>query len=129
MTEKATKIRKQLATVLESWMRARPDLDTQVKLAKASGLGQTTIGRILNCTVSATVDSLDSISAAFGKQPGELLLSESDNRVKYDAKRYARLPDYEKIRVEAFIEHVLSDYENSPKPKTDTKKKAGRVSA
>src|SRR5258708_6716274 len=124
-----SKIRKQLSDNLKIWMRDRPDLDTQMKIAHASGVGQTTIGRIINCTVSATVDSLESIAAAFGRQPGELLLGDSDTRVKYDMKRYARLPDYEKIRVEAFINHVLSDYENSPTPKTDTKKKAGRASA
>ncbi len=110
-------------------MRERIDLDTQMKVSDKSGVGQTTIGRILNCKVSATVDILHAIAKAFGRQPGELLMSDSDNRVKYDMARYAKLPDYEKVRIEAFINHVLSDYDKLTPAKGESKKKASHQSA
>lgn len=96
-------------------MHGTPRLDTQVKLAKASGLGQTTIGRILNCKVAATIDALQQIAAAFGREAGELLMSPEMARVNYDVARYSKLPVYERVRVDAFVAEVIKEHAESGK--------------
>ncbi|WP_144409749.1 helix-turn-helix domain-containing protein [Cupriavidus basilensis] len=115
--DKHQPIRMVLATTLARWMAQRPDLDTQMKVADASGLGQTTIGRVLNGKVSATIDILEALGLAFGRDPGELIRQDSAG-INYEMDRYARLPDYEKARVEAFIKHVINEQEfrSSPTP-------------
>jgi transcriptional regulator with XRE-family HTH domain len=113
-------IRKHVAANLKSWMRANPNLDTQVKVSTASGVAQATVSRILLGTTPATADILDAIAKAFRRDPGDLLTSNADAKVQYDPARFASLPDYEKVRIQAFIKHVLSEYElpTTDKPKT-----------
>ncbi|MFM0226155.1 helix-turn-helix domain-containing protein [Paraburkholderia dipogonis] len=115
-------IRKHVAANLKNWMRADPNLDTQVKVSKASGVAQTTVSRILLGTTPATADILDAIAKAFRRDPGDLLTNNSDVKVQYDLTKFARLPDYEKVRIEAFIKHVLTEYEHPPteEPKKKT---------
>jgi transcriptional regulator with XRE-family HTH domain len=113
-------IRKHVAANLKNWMRADPNLDTQVKVSKASGVAQTTVSRILLGTTPATADILDAIAKAFRRDPGDLLTNNSDVKVQYDVTKFARLPDYEKVRIEAYIRHVLAEHELPP---TDEPKK------
>lgn len=117
-------IRKYVAENLKNWMRANPNLDTQVKVSNASGVAQTTVSRILLGTTPATADILDAIAKAFRRDPGDLLTNNSDAKVQYDLTKFARLPDYEKVRIEAFIKHVLTEYEDPPKE--EPKKKTPR---
>ncbi|CAN7643380.1 helix-turn-helix domain-containing protein [Paraburkholderia terricola] len=115
-------IRKHVAENLKNWMRADPNLDTQVKVSKASGVAQTTVSRILLGTTPATADILDAIAKAFRRDPGDLLTNNSATKVQYDLTKFARLPDYEKVRIEAFIKHVLTEHELPPteEPKKKT---------
>ena len=99
-----------VAKKLVDWMKSNPALDTQMKLAIASGVGQTTIGRILKSEVSPTLESVTKICAAFGKEVGELISVPSKSSINYDTKAYAKLPEYEKARVEAFIKVVLQQH-------------------
>jgi transcriptional regulator with XRE-family HTH domain len=117
LPEGQQRLRQHLAKTLASWMESTAHLNTQVKLAEASGLGQSTIGRILNGTVSATIDALQQIADAFGRDPGELLLSSDLVRVNYDAGRYASLPKYERARVDAFIAEVIEQYASAGRPR------------
>lgn len=104
---------KVFAANLVRLMAVRPDLDTQVKVAQASGVAQTTVGRILRGTVSPTLDNVETIAAAFGKTVGEMIDStfSSAAEIAYDRVRYAKLPREEKSRVESYIEHILREYE------------------
>lgn len=102
-------------------MNSTPALDSQVKVGKAANVGQTTVSRILNGSVPATLDVLDAIAKAFGRDVSDLLSSQPETKINYDPKKFARLPDYEKVRVEAFIEHVLREYENPPSAETKNK--------
>src|SRR5260364_277907 len=71
-------IGKVLATNLARLMAERPDLNTQIKVAKKSGIGQTTVGRILRNEVSATADNIEAIACAFGLSVGELLSTQTN---------------------------------------------------
>src|SRR5260363_178275 len=73
-------IGKVLATNLARLMAERPDLNTQIKVAKKSGIGQTTVGRILRNEVSATADNIEAIACAFGLSVGELLSTQTNVR-------------------------------------------------
>src|SRR5260364_265519 len=55
-----------------------PDLNTQIKVAKKSGIGQTTVGRILRNESSATADNIEAIACAFGLSVGELLSTQTN---------------------------------------------------
>lgn len=123
-TSVSPSIRKHVAENLKNWMRATPHLDTQVKVSAASGVAQTTVSRILLGTTPATADILDAIAKAFRRDPGDLLTDNSDMKVQYDRTKFSRLPDYEKVRIEAFIKHVLTEYEEPSTP--DPKKKSPR---
>jgi hypothetical protein len=117
-------IRKVVAENLKAWMRADPNLDTQVKVSAASKVGQTTVSRILLGTTAATADVLDAIAKAFRRDAGDLFADNRAAKVQYDSGKFARLPDYEKARIEAFIKHVLTEAEQSSG--TPTKKKTTR---
>lgn len=54
-------------------MASRPDLDSQNKLGKKTGLAQSTIGRILHMVNATDVDVIDALAKAYGVQPEYLL--------------------------------------------------------
>ena len=66
-------LRKTFAGRVRDLMDARADLDTQVKVAQRSGVGQSTVARILASDTAATLDSVEAIAAAFGVAPAALL--------------------------------------------------------
>lgn len=82
-------------------MDAFPDLGTQVKLAKRTGIGQTTIGRIRRGEVNATSDNIRSLADAFGV-PVSFLYDETDVR---GLTPEARRDWYEKITADYINEH------------------------
>lgn len=67
-----------VARRLKALMAHRQDLDTQGKLAKKSGVGQTTIGRILRSEVDAGIGTLSEIAAAFGVERSYFFSLEED---------------------------------------------------
>ncbi len=72
----AAQLRQVIADRLRTLMGARPDLDTQVKLAKRAGLSQSTVARILSADSSATSDSLAQLASAFSTSPASLLIDD-----------------------------------------------------
>lgn len=103
-------IREVLAMNLKRWMSGRIDLDTQMKVADKSGIGQTTIGRILNIQVAPTLDVLEQLATAFDRHVSELVARPETGTISFDRTRYARLPEYEKQRIEALIQSVIDLY-------------------
>lgn len=99
-----------VADRLKDWMRDNPALDTQKKLAEFAGVGQTTVSRLLKKQVSPTLDVLDRICIAFGRDTEELIALPNAASIHYDRAAYAKLPDYEKVRVEGFIRHAIEQY-------------------
>src|SRR5260363_439026 len=73
-------IGKVLATNLARLMAERPDLNTQIKVAKKTGICQSRVGRILRNEVSATADNIEAIACAFGLSVGELLSTQTNVR-------------------------------------------------
>lgn len=65
-------IRHVIARRLGFLMSCTPSLDTQMKLAARTGIGQTTIGRIRRGEVNATADNIKRIADAFGTPVGYL---------------------------------------------------------
>lgn len=64
--------RKIIAERLDALMKSTPALSTQVKLAKKSGVGQTTIGRVRRAEVDASAENIRKIAGAFGLTAGYL---------------------------------------------------------
>jgi len=62
-----------LATRLRSLMDHRPDLDTQTKIHKKTGLSQSTVQRILAREVHTSLDIVELLAHAFGVNPQDLI--------------------------------------------------------
>lgn len=67
------KISKIISSNIDRLMKARPDLNTQEKLASKAGVSSSTIFRVRRGEVAITVDNLDSIAKAFGLEAKDLL--------------------------------------------------------
>jgi transcriptional regulator with XRE-family HTH domain len=70
---------------LDKLMRETPSLDTQQKLARRSGVGQSSIGRIRRGEISTTVDTLDALALAFGLTAADLLQDPEEFAVKAES--------------------------------------------
>lgn len=66
-------LRDTLAVNLRALMDARPDLDTQQKIAEKTGLSQSTVNRILSRAVDATIGTVAALAAAYRVHPVKLL--------------------------------------------------------
>lgn len=94
---------------LQAWMQDNRELPTQGKLAKASGVAQATINRMLNNEASVSISTLESIASAFGRHGYELLISTRDpGSINYDRTKYALLPESEKAKIESYIDFVIT---------------------
>lgn len=78
-------MREILAVNLKKRMAKQPDLDSSAKLEQRSGVGHSTINRIVNAAVSTTLDKVEAIASAFGIPPLELL---SDERSASTHKKF-----------------------------------------
>jgi transcriptional regulator with XRE-family HTH domain len=70
-----------LSTRLRELMEQRPDLDTQVKVSKRAGIGQSTVGRILSRDVHTSLDVVEAIAQALRVHPIALLTDPRDMTV------------------------------------------------
>ena len=95
------KIRQVLAAQIKDRMARRPDLDTQVKLATAAHVTQSTIWRILEEKVGASIDVVEALAKAFGVPPVALLSGDQENRL---LEAWSKLTDEERYRVVVFME-------------------------
>lgn len=68
-----------VAANLKRLMDSSTNLRTQAQVSARSGVGQTTIGRILRAEVDARSDSLAALARAFGKSDYDLLRSDITN--------------------------------------------------
>lgn len=100
---------------LQRWMRNSDKLNSQGKVSRASGIGQSTINRMLNNEASVTIATLESLAEAFGKHGYEMLMHPNDpSLIKYDRERYALLPKSEKDKVESYIDFIISQSDKKP---------------
>lgn len=95
------KTRQVLAARLKDCMARRPDLDTQVKVARAADVTQSTVGRCLSASSAATVDLLDQLAKAFGIPPLELIAQAQERQM---LELWRKLTDEDKYRAMAFME-------------------------
>lgn len=70
-----------LAANLAALMDAHPQYKSQMKLCKASGVGQTTIGRMRRGEGAATIDNVQKIAKAFGLSSSDLLRPSLSSRI------------------------------------------------
>lgn len=73
-------LREVLAENLQKVMARTPDADTGPKLEAKSGVGQSTVSRIINRQTAVNLDKLEAIAKALGVQPWELLLDSKESR-------------------------------------------------
>lgn len=106
-------IRHTLAERIRELMDARVTLDTQVKLAEKSGVGQSTIQRILAQEASATVDTVEAIAKAFGVAP-VVLLSDS-HRDEHLLSLWCQLNDTDKARMLSFAQVAIESQRHDAK--------------
>ena len=99
------KIRQVLADQIRSRMAKKPDLDTQTKLSKAAGVTQSTVWRILEGQVGASVDVVESLGKAFGV-PAIVLLSDPDQVQFMDL--WSQLDDHDRSKVLAYMQVTIS---------------------
>lgn len=66
-------VEKTLAQNLDLLMSARPEFNSQLKLSRASGVGQTTVGRIRRADGAATIDNVEKLAKVFHLRAFELL--------------------------------------------------------
>jgi len=104
-----------LAIRLKTLKDARPDLDTQIKIHKKTGLSQSTVQRVLAADVHTGLDVLQALADAFGLPPLELLRPiEQDDGLdalniapNYDENKlvltWRKLSDEDKHRVMAYL--------------------------
>lgn len=62
-----------VATKLRELMDSRPDLNTQQKIAEATGFSQSSIGRVLNAEVETNLGVIQSLARAFSVPPAHFL--------------------------------------------------------
>jgi DNA-binding Xre family transcriptional regulator len=77
-----TSLRAILAKNVRKRMEQDPSIRRQEMLEEKSGLGQSTVSRVLNCGGAATLDTLQALARAVGCQPWELLVD--DDQVRED---------------------------------------------
>jgi transcriptional regulator with XRE-family HTH domain len=78
MASKLLSARENLSANLRVLMQATPDLDSQPKIAKRSGVSQSTVGRLIRGDVRCKLDSLDGVARAFGLAAWQLLVPDLD---------------------------------------------------
>jgi len=67
-----------LAQNLKALMQSKAGPKSQLALAKKSGVGQATIGRILREETAASIDTVEEIAAAYGLQAWQLMVAGMD---------------------------------------------------
>jgi transcriptional regulator with XRE-family HTH domain len=100
-----------LALRLRALMDARPDLDTQAKVHKKTGLSQSTIQRILKREVSTGLDVVETLASAYRVGPLSLIspiesplesIAPSYDEIEL-IKSWRNLSEFDKHKVMAYI--------------------------
>ncbi|MDP9587186.1 helix-turn-helix domain-containing protein [Burkholderia ambifaria] len=106
-------LRKILARNIRRHMAANEDIRTQVQLAKAAGVAQSSVARVLKGDVDTQLFVIEAIAAAIGVPPGSLLMDDDVEQelLRFNRSLVAALPPSEKAKIESYIEFVLSQTE------------------
>lgn len=119
------RLRITLARRIDDLMRAKPGVDTQMALARRSGVGQSTIGRILRAETAATIDNVEALAGALGVAPAQLLHDSGLSGVSESVPpEFAHLPQAERERIAAFIHFTIEDYASKHRLAIDERKEA-----
>ena len=94
-----------LSRRLKELMAKRPDLDSQSKISRRTGLAQSTVGRLIHQVNAADIDVVDLLADAFGVTASELLSGEVKNI--YLASLLRQLNVQESNELILFIEFLL----------------------
>jgi hypothetical protein len=78
--DKKTTLKAILARNVRRHMESNPLIRRQEMLEEKSGMGQSTVSRVLNCGGAATLDTLEALARAIGCQPWELLVDDDQMR-------------------------------------------------
>ncbi|WP_244103686.1 helix-turn-helix domain-containing protein [Burkholderia ambifaria] len=106
-------LRKILARNIRRHMEANEDIRTQVQLAKAAGVAQSSVARVLKGEVDTQLFVIEAIADAIGVPPGSLLTNDEVEQelLRFNRSLVAALPPSEKAKIESYIEFVLSQTE------------------
>lgn len=112
---KTKPVREVLAENVLRYMREHDDIDTQPKLAKRAKVSQSSISRVCEGKIDTQLRIVESLAAAIGVTPAELLTdqSESTDALRYDRAKLAVLPRSEKEKIESYISFVLNQHTSS----------------
>lgn len=99
-------LRDRLAVRLRELMDKTITLDTQVKVAKQSGVSQATVQRILTRQQAATVDVIERLADAFQIKPSERLLLDRQERELLS--RWVGLSETNRAKVLGYIAAISS---------------------
>lgn len=91
-----------LARRLRAAMSVRSDMDTQTKLAEASGVSQSTVQRLLTAQTQCNLDTLESLAMALGLDPLELLRDEDSvpDQTRLDSAELQILALWRRVSIE-----------------------------
>lgn len=105
-----TPLRKILARNVRHYMETCEHIRTQVKLAKAAGLAQSSIARVLKGEIDTQLYVIEALASAIGVPPSALLTDDASEQqlLRFDRSLVAALPEAEKAKIESYIEFVLS---------------------
>ena len=99
-----------LSRRLKELMAKRPDLGSQVKLSRRTGLAQSTVGRLLNKVNAADIDVVDMLAGAFGVTASDLL--NSSPRDVHLLSLIQQINEKETKEVIQFIEFMILKRQN-----------------
>lgn len=105
-----TPLRKILARNVRRHMETSEHVRTQVQLAKAAGMAQSSVARVLKGEIDTQLQIIEALADAIGVPPGTLLSDEQSEQqlLRFDRQLVAALPASEKAKIESYIEFVLS---------------------
>lgn len=124
---KTDKLRTVLARRLRELMDATPALDTQMKIAARSGIAQSTVGRILRGDVAVTLDNVEALADAFGRDPADLLTYVKSKARAAFQDAVAGLPAAEIEKVSAYARFVKAQHTEHHQPTFNLEKETAGI--
>ena len=90
---------------------ASDDSDVQTRLAKAAGVSQSTVSRMLNANTNIKINTVDAIARAFGMTGAEFLLNAgASTHTGRFAADYNSLPEDARKSVDDYVRFIIEDH-------------------
>lgn len=90
---------------------ASDDSDVQTRLAKAAGVSQSTVSRMLNANTNIKVNTIDAIARAFGMTGAEFLLdARASTHFGGLAETYNQLPEVARKSIDDYVRFIVEDH-------------------